>query len=380
MFITVPIISKALGPTKYGYYNYAITISSYFALAANWGFLAKGVRDIAAGLNRENTVSMVLSSRIVLWLVGNVIGIGGYLILFGWTEFLLYVILASLTSFVQILFIDFYFYGKRNTFIPSLATFLAQLVQVLLVYFVFRFVSSIISLFLIFFVAKLLEVIVLYVNYDEPRLPLLSLSFHKSWLLFKSNFYLGLGSKVSFLQSSVPILLIPIVLTPEDLGYFSVANKIFLLIAVIFQTFNLVFSPSVVLCREYSERRRKRTLTNLFFIYVISGILCSLLIYVLAGYTVDELFGLAYEPAIELLQAPYLLLIPVWSIYMFTIMVLNNFKLDKEFFQGSIYQIVTLCFCLLFLLPLLGLAGVVYSITIASIISCSIWWFNILKK
>ena len=46
-FITVPFITRILGPEKYGTYNYIIAIASYGALLADWGFLAKGVRDVA---------------------------------------------------------------------------------------------------------------------------------------------------------------------------------------------------------------------------------------------------------------------------------------------------------------------------------------------
>ncbi|MEX0596630.1 MAG: hypothetical protein WD512_09025, partial [Candidatus Paceibacterota bacterium] len=46
-FFTVPIISQALGPERYGLYSYVVAIAGYAFLPANWGFLAKGVRDVA---------------------------------------------------------------------------------------------------------------------------------------------------------------------------------------------------------------------------------------------------------------------------------------------------------------------------------------------
>ena len=73
-FLTIPIISRALGPENYGVYNYAITIAGYAFLPANWGFLAKGIRDVAADKkNSSPIVNYILSSRINLWIYGSII-------------------------------------------------------------------------------------------------------------------------------------------------------------------------------------------------------------------------------------------------------------------------------------------------------------------
>ena len=45
--ITVPIVSRALGPSGIGLYNYVNSIVSYFTLVAGLGLATYGVREIA---------------------------------------------------------------------------------------------------------------------------------------------------------------------------------------------------------------------------------------------------------------------------------------------------------------------------------------------
>ncbi|MGX7174049.1 flippase [Enterococcus ratti] len=95
--ITVPIVSKALGPSGLGIFNYTNSIAQYFVLVASLGIAMYGNREIALVYHRKENISKIF-----------------------WEICLLKVILTSITLVVYFLFISFldnrfYFYIQSLT-------------------------------------------------------------------------------------------------------------------------------------------------------------------------------------------------------------------------------------------------------------------------
>ncbi|MGF1996370.1 oligosaccharide flippase family protein [Enterococcus casseliflavus] len=55
--ITIPVVSKALGPEGIGFYNYVYSIVSYFVLFAGLGLANYGIREIALVRNNKESLS-----------------------------------------------------------------------------------------------------------------------------------------------------------------------------------------------------------------------------------------------------------------------------------------------------------------------------------
>ena len=55
--ITIPIVSKALGPSGIGTYNYTNSIAQYFVLIAGLGVGVYGNREIAIAREKKDTLS-----------------------------------------------------------------------------------------------------------------------------------------------------------------------------------------------------------------------------------------------------------------------------------------------------------------------------------
>ena len=76
-FITIPIISRIIGPDKFGVINFAAAFMTYFTLLINYGFDLSATRAITNSNNdpavRDRIFNQVMLAKIVLFSVSLVV-------------------------------------------------------------------------------------------------------------------------------------------------------------------------------------------------------------------------------------------------------------------------------------------------------------------
>ena len=370
---TIPVISRALGPVNYGLYHYAITIASYAFLLANWGFLAKGIREIAKQKQSNKSgyiVQYITSGRVVLWAVGVVVGLFICVLIFGFSQLVFYIFLAMIANLGVALTIDYYFYALKNVFIPSLCHFLSQLLFLLLIILFIKNEDDL-KLILVFnIVYRILEAFFLFYYFLKDNYFSFQFSIKNSYSLIRDNFSLGLGSKIDFFQNSFPILIIPFFFSQFDLGVFTAAFKFFLLITMFLQTLNLVYSPFIVEARGKNLKFQKSFFWKLMLGYIILGLSSTFMIWYASDQLVDLLFGNKFTQSKELIKKLAIFLMPIWPVYTILISYMNNLEKDKEFLKGGILTVV----CIAIFIPIgiinAGLNGIIYGLSLSTILAC----------
>lgn len=380
-FVTVPIISKALGAENYGIYTYIITIASYSFLLANWGFLAKGIREIAnPKFENYEVIQSITSSRFVLWLIGGCsVGLGFYLFSSD-AQLIGYIVLAILANLGMSITIDYHFYGIKDALTPSLVHFGGQLLFLILIVFFVENKSDIVILLGISILYKLLEALVLFYIYQKKNDHTLKFKFSltQTFEVFKNNFYLGLGSKASFFQSSFPILIIPYFLTQSDLGVYSAAYKLFLTTSLLIQSMNLVFSPWIVESKA-NQKKSRLLFIRLSMVYLLLGMLISVFFLVFGDLLIDWLFGDEFESSKIIIQYFAYFLIPIWPIFMLLSSFMNNYVKDQSFFKINIIQVLVIIILTPLLLKYFGLLGVVLSSTVSTLLLICLYFMSLKK-
>ena len=129
--ITVPLVSKALGPEGIGIYNYSNSIAQYFVLLSGLGISLYGNREIALKWNRKENVSAtfweIFSLKAVMTFISLVIY--GIIITFlNQTTFFLVQSLLILSVFFDV---SWFFMGIEDFKKTSLATLFVQIVTFL---------------------------------------------------------------------------------------------------------------------------------------------------------------------------------------------------------------------------------------------------------
>ncbi|MDN3204674.1 lipopolysaccharide biosynthesis protein [Algoriphagus sediminis] len=383
-FISVPIISRALGPNDYGIYSYAIALAGYAFLPANWGFLAKGIRDVAkspeGGLK---IVERITPARLSLWFFGGII-----LLLifpsFGSIENFKYISMAILINFGVALSIDYFYYGQKKAFLPSFSSFFGQFFFLIMLLLFEGLINSILIVLLFNFFGRLIEAVILIVPVTKKIIIQMKLfSLKKGFYLLKGNFLLGLGAKSNFFVSSLPIIIIPLFLASKDVGVYSASFKLFLVLTTLLHSINLVFSPWIVESQNKPLSVRRRMFGNLLFLYLFIGVICSSFSIVLGDEIIDILFGKSFEDSKIIFKYFCIFLMPLWPIYALLSSYLNNLERDKAYFNGTILKLIVLVVGLFLFIPLFGLKGAVFSIGLAVLIVTTYYFihvFSMLKK
>lgn len=365
-FITIPIITRSLGTEGYGTFNLALTIAAYAFLPANWGFLAKGIREIADE-NAKYTliVNELLSARIVLTMLGGFVTIIISGIIFWNQPLLIYIIIAVLSNLWLSVNINYYYYATKNTIIPSLAHFISQLCLLFIIIGYSDNKLTVLYLLIFTFLIHFIESMILIGLYSKKTLLKIKLSVKKSILFLYNNFNLGLGSKATYFLDTFPVFIISAMLGKHELGIYSASMKFLMLIILVVQTLNLVLSPWIVKSKHLIKEKRIKLFSVIAATHLMIGLCGTLVMLIISKYFATDILGENFVGVKPVMNLIALTLLPIWSIYSFSSSYMNYLKLDKAFLYGGILMmslIVTIC-------PLLAkqlyLKGVICSMFIA---------------
>lgn len=138
--ITIPIVSKALGPSGIGVYNYTFSIAQYFVLVAGLGVTIYGNREIALAWHKKRkNVSNVFWEIVVFKGITTILVMGGYLLLLIFLDQKIYLFAQSLTILSVLVDISWFFMGIEDFKKTSMCNLF---VQVLVFICILLFVKS----------------------------------------------------------------------------------------------------------------------------------------------------------------------------------------------------------------------------------------------
>lgn len=136
--ITIPIVSKVLGPSGIGLYNYTNSIAQYFVLVASLGVVMYGNREIALAYNRKEDISTLFwelfSFKAILAIV--VLVIYYTLVSFFPNRIILYI--QGLTIFSVLFDISWFFMGIEDFKKTSMCNLLVQFVTFVAIIFLVK--------------------------------------------------------------------------------------------------------------------------------------------------------------------------------------------------------------------------------------------------
>lgn len=339
-FITIPLITRALGPSVFGEYNFLLTLGSYATLPSNWGFLAKGIREIASSKNykeKSQVISSILSARIVISILFALVFMTVTGIIKD-SKYVYLLFLALLHHGIITTYIDFYFYGIKNVWIPSIAHFISQLIYAGLVIIIIKTPGDLDKLLLLMVLMVCVESgILIFFSRKEINIKL-NFSFINAYKQFKENFKLGVGLKISQIQNSYPVLLIPLFLSNEILGNYSAVYKLYTLTSVVMQMVILAVAPYIIKSKEIGERKRNYYIKTFLALALLFGLLMALVVFIFNGLIINILFGKEYHLSYLYLKWYSISILSVTPLTIALSSLMNYYSLDHRFMIGGIIQ------------------------------------------
>lgn len=348
--LTIPFVSRILGPSGLGSINYITAFVGYFTLIVGYGFDLTATRKIATDpnnvRNRNSVFSLVFLSRFYLFILSSII----FLICLFFIEKLQENILLCLVIYINTLAVliapQFIFQGLQKLTIYSYTNIIRGVLSTTLIFLLIRRPDDYIVYASIGVILNLLNSIFLliyaWIKFD---LKFQLFSFKSCYKLIYSERLIFFSSVIFSLYTSTNIVILGFYETPEKVGYYTIALG---LINIIQSVINIPLSTSLYpfIGNSFSKdinlgiEQLKKIVPIVFYITFIGGVL----LFILSPLIVQIIYGSKFEQAIPCIMI--LCFLPLISSIasLLGVQTMLNLKMDKQFvkitFNAAVISIV----------------------------------------
>ncbi|KRL04532.1 flippase [Liquorilactobacillus oeni] len=301
--ITTPYISRVLGPSGVGYYNYVLGIVSYFGIFAITGTSAFGQREIA---KRQGSIE---ARSVVFWRVFLFRIICTLIVSFFYLVFIVMVLPQYKILFLVNLFtllswvvdMSWYFQGMENFKVTSLRNSLIKISATILIFILVKKPSDLWLYVLIYALSNLFGNLSA-LPYLYKEVIFVKLDLKDIFLSFRPIMALFIPVIAIQLYTVLNKIMLGTFSTSEQVGYFSQANQIVSLLVTVISAYSGVLAPRIAAL--YSKKLFNsmkllvdKALANLFFLSF--PMICGLILLAKSG--VPFFFGTGFKPVVNIL-------------------------------------------------------------------------------
>lgn len=348
--ITIPYVSRIIGPEGYGVFNYSTAFIGYFTLLIAYGFDLTGTRKIAKANGDKNVIntviSEVLSARILLFLLS--------VFLFVIALYFFKPIQKDIFT-VSILFIgclgtvispQYIFQGLQELSIFAKLNFVRGILNVALIFTLIKKSEDYIFLAILntFFIISINIFLFIYAIY-KFKLSVKLISINKSLRITFNERMIFFSTVVISLYTSTNIIVLGFFADNKEIGYYTTSQSFLNIVnSIIAMPLSTALFPfvgkSFAVSKENGINTIKKILPIVFYL-TLSASICLL---ILAPIVIKLLYGHKFDQAIPALQIISFLPFIIGMSNVFGIQLMLNMGLDKLFFKttfiASIFGII----------------------------------------
>lgn len=347
-FLTLPIITRALGPEGYGLYSYLFVILSYFGFFVDFGYLSYGTNKLCEKVDSTIIIGKIISLQILtLIFTYTVLFIAGYFI-FDSEKYML-LLIFSFTFITQTFAIRYYYLANNKLYYNSISELAGQLVYAGLIFLIFTNKSSVTLLIIFSVIQATVTSLFLFIPYIKKNHIRINLSIKENLQTLKEAYKLGLANKAEGITSSFIILSAGIILNEQAVGFYNASNKIYLILLTVVQGLSYTLMPVLLKSVKKSDNRNITKLSLIFYLYLFTGIILSLLTYFFSDMIISIMFGEQFAESVILLKM-FSVTILLWPMVMFSGLVILAFNRYNYILIISVTSmILSLIFSLIFI-------------------------------
>jgi len=359
-------IIRILGPQNFGIFEYFLSFVGIFFLFADFGTSTIFIREYQQQQDKEKQTNIFFSLKIILAVIFSLLALGGYFLskkfdgLLFYFSFVLFYFLMNIENFFESFFIALEKTEKKFIFNTLMSLFLFIFVFLGLTFF-----KNILAVILAYILSAFLGIIFAYLlTLSETKI-----KFFFDSQLAKHYLYNGLPLVLFGLLGYVFFTTDKIILAHlrsiEEVGYYSLASRILSVLFVIPSLFNTALYPYLAKKIGEKEERKVRFLfKNIILGSIISGLLVSVVVFLLAPIVIPIFFGSKYNPSIKILQAFVWIIIFVFPTVFLDYFLISNHRQWLDFWITIIPAFLNVILNFI-LIPLYGVYGAVYSSLLA---------------
>jgi O-antigen/teichoic acid export membrane protein len=379
--ITLPIISRIIGPEKYGVVNYSFAFVGYFVLFINAGFDFYGTRMILANKGNEQRTnelfSSILLSKALLLLISIIVFIAALFLIPQLYNEKLVSIFTFMMCIGWVINPSWLYNGMQDSRKYAIFSFASKLLFSIAVILVVRHKSDYIYHPLITSVAHVLvSLISFYYAIRKYKISFTWINWPKIRETLKDNRHLSIIWWITNQALSTNIVLAGFLLSTLQIGYYSAALRIIIIVqSIISMPLNTVLFPYIgeAFVKGYKDGITRVTKAFPYLFFISLGM--SLVTLLFAKQVILVFYGRQFAEAVNLLKIASIVLFFTTLNGAFGQQVLLNLKKDATY-----VKIITTGFILNILLLLVfihfwGMAGAAFAWPVAEIVIFLVYMF-----
>ena len=306
--ITFPYLVRTLGVSEFGSVTFTQNIANYFITIIIFGFHLTGTNEIAQiGENvaeKNRIFHEILFARFALLFICIVILITSVLFVERLHQTPILYFLAFFAVLGWVFQSDFFFQGIQQMKFLSTANFIARLISLIIIFGGVKSQADIYVAVLGYGVGGGMGGVFCFIAaYTKYQLQWYIPTWSAIWSQIVSSYHVFLSAMaVNLYSSSINLLILGFVTNTLFVGYYSIADRVFMLICAIAIPLNQAIFPylSKLAISDYSKYYR---LTKTITIFFIGGFgLLGLLLYSLAPIIVRLISGSPNQQSVEILR------------------------------------------------------------------------------
>ncbi|MBC5773714.1 flippase [Pontibacter sp. KCTC 32443] len=360
---TVPIVSRIIGPEKFGVINFAAAFVVYLSLLVNYGFSLTATRRLAANPsdpeNRNRIFSEVFTAQAILLLIATVIFLVCLLSIPQLREEWLVSVFTFFSCVGTLFTQEWLFQAMQDLSKVAILNFLSKLIFVVSILLIINVQSDYIWYALALSTSQVLVGIFSFVwSFKKYNIKLYIIDLPSSLkLLWKEKTYFT-SLIVINLYTTANIVLLGFMTDAAQVGYYTAGTKItFIIQTILILPFRHTFFPYI--SNEITKDIDKglQIAQKLLPIVLWPTFILCLSTFFLSKNIILILFGDAFEPSTIVLRILSFLPMIIALSNIWGILVMLNLNFDKIYFR-----ITTLCAVLsvllnFWLIPIWSYAG-----------------------
>jgi PST family polysaccharide transporter len=338
-FITVPIVSRIIGPDKFGVINFAAAFMAYFTLLINFGFDLSATRAIAAkreDLEERNKIfNQVFLAKMVLFAVSVVLFLIALYTVPQLTNEKDVAIFSFLLCFSWVITPNWLYQGMQELSRVAIFNLATKVIFTVIILLVVREKSDYVWQPLAISVAQIIIGVFSFwfairrygITVRLPKLrPVLDLLWNERVIFF--------SMVVINLYTTTNVVLLGFLQSSEQVGYYTAGWRLIMIIQTIIA---LPLSQSLFpfVGGAFAESREKGldVVRQLFPVVTVITGCAAIVLWVLGPLVITVFYGQKFEPSITVFRI--LAFVPMlisWS-NLVGIQTMINLKMDKSFFR-----------------------------------------------
>ena len=323
-FITLPLITRALGPEGYGQFAYLFVILSYFGFFIDFGYLSYGTNKLCEKTDSRIVIGKIISLQLLTAIFSYIILI---IVAYFFLETGKYILLLVFSSIFisQIFSIRYYYLAGNKLYYNSISELAGQLIYAALIFTVFINHQSVFTLIIVSLVQAYVTAMFLFLPYIRKNKIELNLSPRKNLKTLKDAYKLGIASKAEAITASFIILCAGFFLNEESVGLYNASFKIYLILLTVVQGVSYSLMPLLLRNVKKSEGNNFNKISIIFYIYIFIGIVLSLITFFFSEQIISVMFGEKFSGSVGILRN-FSFTILLWPLVMFMSLVTLAFN------------------------------------------------------